>query len=33
MIDKYQVQSRYVDEWNCIRDCKDASRNKLLHLF
>ncbi len=33
MIDKNQVQSRYVDEWNCNRDRKDASRNKLLHLF
>ncbi len=33
MIDKNQVQSRYVDEWNCIRDRKDASRNELLHLF
>ncbi len=33
MIDKNQVQSRYVDEWNCIRDRKDASRNKLLHRF
>ncbi len=28
-----QVQSRYVDEWNCIRDRKDASRNELVHLF
>ncbi len=27
MIDKNQVQSRYVDEWNCIRDRKDASRD------
>ncbi len=26
MIDKNQVQSRYVDEWNCVRDRKDASR-------
>ncbi len=26
MIDKNQVQS-YVDEWNCVRDRKDASRN------
>ncbi len=25
MIDKNQVQSRYVDEWNCVRDHKDAS--------
>ncbi len=33
MIDKNQVQSRYVDEWNCARDLKDASRNKLVHLF
>ncbi len=31
--DKNQVQSRYVDEWNCVRDRKDASRNELLHLF
>ncbi len=22
--DKNQVQSRYVDEWNCVRDRKDA---------
>ncbi len=27
MIDKNQVQSRYVDEWNCVHDRKDASRN------
>ncbi len=27
MIGKNHVQSRYVDEWNCIRDHKDASRN------
>ncbi len=33
MIDKNQVQSRYVDEWNCVRDRKDASRHELLHLF
>ncbi len=33
MTDKKQVQSRYVDELNCIRDRKDASRNELLHLF
>ncbi len=33
MIDKNQVQSHYVDEWNCIRDRKDASRNKLLYTF
>ncbi len=29
MIDKNQVQSHYVDEWNCIHDHKDASRNEL----
>ncbi len=33
MINKNQVQSRYVDEWNWIRDRKDASRNKLLYKF
>ncbi len=33
MIDKNQVQSRYVDECNCVCDRKDASRNELLHLF
>ncbi len=27
MIDKNQVQSHYVDEWNYICDRKDASRN------
>ncbi len=26
MIDKNQVLSRYVDEWNCIRDHKDARK-------
>ncbi len=31
--DKNQVQSRYVDEWNCVRDRKHASRNELVHLF
>ncbi len=31
--DKNQVQSRYVDEWNCVHDPKDASRNELFHLF
>ncbi len=31
--DKNQVQSHYVDEWNCVRDRKDASRNELVHLF
>ncbi len=31
--DKNQVLSRYVDEWNCVRDRKDASRNELVHLF
>ncbi len=33
MIDKNQVQSRYVDEWNYVRDRKDAFRNELFHLF
>ncbi len=33
MINKNQVQSRYVDEWNWIRDRKDAFRNKLLYKF
>ncbi len=33
MIGKNHVQSRYVDEWNCIRDHKDASRNELLYMF
>ncbi len=33
MIDKNQVQSRKVDEWNCIRDRKDASWNKLVYMF
>ncbi len=33
MIDKNQVQSHYVNEWNCIRDRKDASRNELLYMF
>ncbi len=33
MIDKNQVQSRYVDEWNWIRDRKDAFRNKQLYKF
>ncbi len=33
IIDRNQVQSHYVDEWNCIRDRKDASRNKLVYMF
>ncbi len=33
MTNKNQVQTHYVDEWNCIRDRKDASRNELVHLF
>ncbi len=33
MIDKNPVQSCYVNEWNCTRDHKDASRNKLLYIF
>ncbi len=33
MIDKNQVQSHYVDEWNYIRDHKDAFRNELLYIF
>ncbi len=30
--DKNQVQSRYVDEWNCVRDRNDASRNELVQV-
>ncbi len=33
IIDRNQVQSHYVDEWNCIRDHKDASKNELLYMF
>ncbi len=34
MIDKNQVQSHNVDEYNCIHDRKDASRNEhVLHVL